>query len=100
MNIRTLITRCAHVAARIDTAKAQPRLRVRSIARRPGGSRLAVAGGEVGAGNLPDGRREEPVLSTAGARVSRTHRSRVAADRPDEGPDRLPDPEGHRRRTA
>ena len=50
----------------------------------------ALLAGQVGAGRLPDRRRQEPLLPAAGAAARGRDDRRLAADRADEGPDRLP----------
>ena len=59
---------------------------------RPGQQRVveALLAGPLGARGLPDRRGQEPLLPAARAAARRRHGRRLAADRADEGPDRLP----------
>ena len=57
-----------------------------------------AAGGPVGGGDLPDGGRQEPLLSVARPAARRPDGGGLAADRPDEGSDRLPGRRGAWRR--
>ena len=85
-----------------DPPARRPRRDVRLLVvpARAGGRDRRAAGRAVGAGGVPDRRREVPLLPAAGAAARRRHRRRLAADRADEGPDRLPGRRGAWRRRA
>ena len=65
-------------------------LRVRRVPPGAGAGRRGAARGPVGARGLPDRRRQEPLLPAPGAAARRRDARRLAADRADEGSDRLP----------
>ena len=64
------------------------------------GSHRAPAGRAVGRGRVSDRRRQVAVLPDSGLAAARADAGRLAADRPDEGPDRRPDRPRHRRPAA
>ena len=64
-----------------------------------GGDRVA-ARRAIGAGGLPHGGGQEPLLPVAGALVRRPDGGRLAVDRPDEGPGGRPGEEGRGRRAT
>ena len=69
---------------------------------RPGQQQVveALLAGRSALAVFPTGRRQEPLLPAAGAAARRRDGRRLAADRADEGSDRLPRAAGGRRRAA
>ena len=68
----------------------QRRVRLREVSQRAGRRDRPAAGRPVDAGHLSHRRRQEPLLPTAGPAARRPDGRRLAAHRPDEGPDRFP----------
>src|SRR5207253_8064065 len=89
-----------HARHRRRTADAARDLRLRRVSRRTEAGDRRAAGGAVGAGGLPDGRGQEPLLPAPRAVARRPDRGGLAVDRPDEGPGRFTRAPGPRRGAA